>query len=76
MYERISVDPNIYHGQACVKGTRVPVHQILGMLASGDKIHEIVEDFPNLKEDDIFACLAYAASLTEEQIIPIDLVAG
>ena len=75
MYERISVDPSICHGQACVKGTRIPVHQILGMLASRDKVDEIIDDFPNLEADDIYACLAYAASLAEEQIIPIDLAA-
>ena len=75
MYERISIDPSVCHGQACVKGTRISVHQILAMLASGDTADEIIEDFPNLKAKDIYACLAYAASLAEEQIIPIDLTA-
>jgi uncharacterized protein (DUF433 family) len=74
MTERISVNPNICHGQACVKGTRIPVHQIIRMLASGDRIDQLLEDYPSLKAEDIYACLDYAASLAEEQITPIDRV--
>lgn len=74
MIERISVDPNICHGQACIKGTRIPVHQVIRMLASGDQIEQLLEDYPSLKTEDIYACLDYAASLAEEQITPIDRV--
>lgn len=72
MYERISIDPKICHGQACIKGTRIPVHQIIRMLASGDKAEEIFEDYPSLKTEDIQACLEYAAALAEEQVTPIE----
>ena len=72
MSERISVNPNICHGQACVKGTRIPVHQIIRMLANGDRIDQLLDDYPSLKAEDIYACLDYAASLAEEQITPID----
>ena len=72
MHERISIDSNICHGQACIKGTRIPVHQIIRMLANGDKIEDLLEDYPSLKTDDIYACLDYAASLAEEQITPIE----
>ncbi|MEW6408502.1 MAG: DUF433 domain-containing protein [Nitrospirota bacterium] len=75
MLERISVDPKICHGQACIKGTRIPVHQILHMLANGDTIDALLEDYPSLKRDDILACIEYAASLTEEQVIPDEVVA-
>ena len=75
MLERISVDPKICHGQACIKGTRIPVHQILHMLANGDTIDELLEEYPSLKKEDIFACIEYAASLTEEQVIPDEVVA-
>lgn len=75
MLERISVDPGICHGQACIKGTRVPVHQILHMLANGDTVEELLQDYPSLKREDIFACIEYAAELTEEQIIPDEVVA-
>lgn len=74
MKERISVDPKICHGQACVKGTRIPVHLIIRMLANGDKADELLEDYPSLKMEDIYACLDYAASLAEEQITPIDML--
>jgi uncharacterized protein (DUF433 family) len=74
MTERISVNPTICHGQACVKGTRIPVYQIIRMLASGDRIDQLLEDYPSLKAEDIYACLDYAASLAEEQITPIERV--
>ncbi|NLD36335.1 MAG: DUF433 domain-containing protein [Desulfatiglans sp.] len=74
MYERISIDPKICHGQACIKGTRIPVHQIIRMLASGDKSEEIIEDYPSLVAEDIQACLEYAASLAEEQLTPVEMI--
>ena len=74
MSERISVDPKICHGQVCIKGTRIPVHQVIRMLANGDKIEELLEDYPSLKVEDIYACLDYAASLAEEQITPIEMI--
>ena len=73
MIERISVDPKICHGQACIKSTRIPVHQIIRMLANGDKIEDLLKDYPSLKNEDIYACLDYAASLAEEQITPIEM---
>jgi uncharacterized protein (DUF433 family) len=72
MAERVSIDPKICHGQACIKGTRIPVHQIIRMMANGDKIEHLLEDYPSLTQEDIYACLDYAASLAEEQITPID----
>ncbi len=74
MNEYISINPKICHGQACIKGTRIPVHQIIRMLANGDKTGEILEDYPSLKIEDIYACLDYAASLAEEQITPIEMI--
>jgi uncharacterized protein (DUF433 family) len=67
-FERISIDPAICHGQACVKGTRVPVHQIVRMLANGDTTEDLLSDYPNLTREDIRACLNYAAELAEEQV--------
>lgn len=71
MYERITIDPNICNGQACIKNTRIPVHQVIHMLANGDTIEELLKEYPSLERDDILACLNYAASLAEEQITPI-----
>ena len=61
MHERISINPNVYHGQACIKGTRIPVHQIVAMLANGDTIEDLLHEYPTVERDDILACLAYAA---------------
>ena len=72
MYHRISIDPKVCHGQACIKGTRIPVHQIVRMLANGDTIGEILEDYPSVEREDILACLDYVASLAEEQVTPIE----
>ena len=66
---KIAIDPNIWHGQAVVKGTRIPVHQIVRMLANGDSIDELLKDYPSLSRDDVLACLEYAASLAEEQLL-------
>ena len=71
MFDRITVDSKVCHGQACIKGTRIPVYQIVGMLANGDTIESLLQAYPTIKREDIFACLEYAASLAEEQISPI-----
>ena len=75
IFKRISVDPRICHGQACVKGTRIPVHQILHMLANGDTVDNLLEEYTSLTQEDILACIEYAAELTEEQVIPDKVVA-
>ncbi len=67
-FERITIDANICHGQACARNTRIPVHQIIHMLANGDTIEDLLKEFRTLDREDILACLDYAASLAEEQI--------
>ena len=57
----ISIDPNIRFGKPCVKGTRITVYDVLSWFASGLTIEEIREDFPELSENQIRACLSYAA---------------
>lgn len=61
MFERITVNPNVCHGQACVKGTRLPVHQIVGMFANGDTVEDLLAEYPSLSREDVLACLEYAA---------------
>lgn len=73
MHERISIDPKICHGQACIKGTRLLVHLILRMLANGDTIEDLLTEYPSLTREDILACLDYGASLAEEQVTPLNL---
>jgi uncharacterized protein (DUF433 family) len=74
--DRITINPQICHGQACVKGTRIPVHQIVRMLANGDTVDDLLTEYPPLTREDIMACLDYAAGLAEEQVTPIELVSG
>jgi uncharacterized protein (DUF433 family) len=74
MFERISIDPKVCHGQACIKGTRIPVHQIISMLANGDTFESLLKAYPTITGEDIRACLEYAAWLAEEQITPIEEV--
>ena len=71
-YERISIDPTVCHGQACIKGTRIPVHLILRMLANGDRVENILDEYPSLTLADIHACFEYGASLAEERVTPLE----
>jgi uncharacterized protein (DUF433 family) len=57
----ITIDPNKRFGKPCIRGMRITVYDVLGWLASGLSITEITEDYPELTEDDVKACLAYAA---------------
>ena len=74
MFERISINPNVCHGQACIKGTRIPVYLIVKMLANGDTIEGLLEDYPSITREDILSCLAYAGELAEEENIPDEVV--
>ncbi len=57
MQKRIVINPKVCHGQACIKGSRIPVHQIISMLANGDTIDDLLSQYPSLKRKDILACL-------------------
>ncbi len=57
----ITIDPNIRSGKPIIRGMRITVYDVLEMLSDGMKFNEIIEDFPELTEDDIYAVLAYAA---------------
>ena len=74
MIERISIDPEICHGKACIKGTRIMVSVILDCLASGMTHEQILYSYPTLEEEDIFAALAYATLLSKEEFAPISLL--
>ena len=59
--EHIIINPNVIFGKRCIKGTRISVYDVLSWLASGMSTRDIIEDFPELSESHINACLAYAA---------------
>jgi uncharacterized protein (DUF433 family) len=64
--ERITVNPAVCHGKACIRGTRVMVSVILDNLAAGVAREEILGSYPSIQEPDIQAALAYAAELARE----------
>lgn len=70
-WERITVDPAVCHGQACITGTRVLVSVVLDNLAAGLSSKEILVSYPSLTAEDIQAAVAYAADLAREQIVPL-----
>lgn len=59
--ERISIEPGKRGGKPCIRGLRITVYDVLDYLASGMTTEEILQDFPDLEQDDIRACLAFAA---------------
>lgn len=67
----ISTDPNICHGQACIKGTRIPVSVVLDNLAAGLSEGEIVLSYPAITSDAIRAATAYAAELARERFVDL-----
>lgn len=71
LFERISVDPEICHGKACIRGTRIMLSVILDNLAAGVSHEEILKSYPSLTAEDIQAAIAYAAELTKERLVPV-----
>ena len=72
LMDRIIVDPQIMVGKPVIKGTRITVQLIVQLLANGETEAEILEDYPDLKREDIKAALLYASEyLDHEEIIPV-----
>ena len=69
--DRISVDPTICHGKACIKGTRIMVSVILDNLAAGETRDRILASYPTLKKEDIEAALRYASEIVRERIVEL-----
>jgi uncharacterized protein (DUF433 family) len=67
----ITVDPNVSHGQACIKGTRIMVSVVLDNVAAGLTKEEILRSYPTLTREAIQASLMYAAELTRERLIAV-----
>lgn len=69
--ERITVDPLVCHGKACIKGTRIMVSVVLDNLAEGVTENEILKSYPSLSFEDIKAAIAYAAELSRERLVSV-----
>ena len=72
--DHITVDPNVCHGKACIKGTRIMVSVVLDNVAAGLTPNEIIASYPSLKQEDIQATVAYAAELARERVRSVDVL--
>jgi uncharacterized protein (DUF433 family) len=70
-FDRITFDPQMMGGKPCIRGMRVTVGTIVGLIASGATPAEILEDYPYLEREDITAALSYAAWRCEEIDVPL-----
>lgn len=70
-FERISIDHRIMAGVPCVRGTRVPVATVVGMVAEGIPIKQILDDYPQLEEEDVHEALRFAAAAVDQRTIPL-----
>ena len=69
-FKKITFDPNIMGGQACIRGMRIPVSLIVNLVANGMKIDDIIKEYPDLEPADIKEALQYASWLAKEKIHP------
>ena len=70
---RIAFDPQVMGGKPCIRGLRVTVGTIVGLVASGHSRAEILDAYPYLEEQDIQEALSYAAWRAEEQEVPLEV---
>ncbi|MCA1553852.1 MAG: DUF433 domain-containing protein [Chloroflexi bacterium] len=73
--DRITHNPNVMAGKACIRGMRVTVALVLNLIANGMSTQEITRDYPYLEPEDIQQALRYAAWLAEEAVLPLETVA-
>jgi len=74
LLSRITVNPGIFAGKPVIRGRRLAVEHVLGMLAAGDTIETILEGYPWLEREDVLACLVYAHRLVEHERVEPALV--
>ena len=68
---RITLDPDVMGGKPCIRGMRITVGTVVGLVATGRSIPEILTAYPYLEEEDVREALAYAARRVEETEVPI-----
>ena len=73
LLERISINPDICFGKPCIRGHRIWVSLILDFLANGASVEDILQDYRQLEEPDIMACIAYGAEMSRERFVGIPL---
>ncbi len=67
--DRITIESGKRSGKPCIRGMRIIVYDVLAYLASGMTYQEVLEDFPYLTQEDIFACLSYAADREQQTLL-------
>lgn len=70
MFDRITFDPQLLGGRACLRGLRIPVSLVVNLVANGMATSEILREYPDLEAEDIRQALQYAASLANEELQP------
>ncbi len=75
-FDRITYDPEIMAGKACIRGMRITVALVLNLVAGGMTTEEVIEDYPYLEPEDIQQTLRYAAWLADESILPLEKMAA
>jgi uncharacterized protein (DUF433 family) len=73
LLQRISVDPNVCFGKPCIRGTRIWVSLLLDFWASGMTVDEILQEYPDLANEDILAAIAYGAEMSRERYVEIPI---
>ena len=68
MFDRITFDREIMGGRACIRGMRIPVSVIVGQIAHGATVEELLGDYPDLESEDVQQAMEYAAWLAQEEI--------
>ena len=77
LLERITINPGIFGGKPIIRGRRLAVEHVLGMLAAGDSPETILDGYPWLEMEDIQACIAYAHKIVaHERVEPLYLETG
>jgi len=71
LLQRISIDPNVCFGKACIRGTRIWASLILDLLASGASERQVLDEYPQLESEDIRAAIAYGAEMARERYVEI-----
>ncbi len=70
-FSRITAEPETMGGVPCIRGFRIPVATVVGMVANGMSVESILAEYPDLEKDDIFEALAYAAEAVRERQLPV-----
>ena len=75
MFDRITFEPRIMGGRACIRGMRITVAHVVNLVANGMSVEQIIDEHPDLEAEDVRQALGYAALLTTEELHPLSAAA-